>query len=110
MNNKIKLAYATSIQEIRKAELEENINNAVDYWTDMDDAMMDNITDEVFAANSKVVTFTAEQKRALVNKASEAASIVCAGDPELWLSAYHAMLDVVVEDKAEAIYEEANDL
>ena len=81
-------------------------------WTEIDDAMTDNIVDEVFAKYYESVTFTVTQKRELINKADEAASVIVdAGiDPSLWRSAFHAMLDVVVETKAESIYEEVNGL
>ena len=81
-------------------------------WTDIDDAMTDNIVDEVFAKYYESVTFTFRQKNELINKADKAASIIVNPnvDPSLWRSAFHAMLDVVVEAKAESIYEEVNGL
>lgn len=81
-------------------------------WTEIDDAMQDNITDEVFAKYYESATLTVSQKRELINKAGEAATVMVDGnvDPELWRSAYHAMLDVVVERKAQDIYETVNDL
>jgi hypothetical protein len=77
-------------------------------WTEIDDAMVDNITDEVFAKYYETATLTVSQKRELINKAEAATNVIINGsvDPELWRSGYHAMLDVVVEAKAESIYEE----
>ena len=81
-------------------------------WTEIDDAMADNITDEVFAKYYETATLTVSQKRELINKAEAATNVIINGnvDPELWRSGYHAMLDVVVERKAQDIYETVNNL
>jgi hypothetical protein len=81
-------------------------------WTEIDDAMQDNIIEEVFAKYYESATLTVTQKNELINKAGEAAGIIVDAnvDPVMWKNAFHAMLDVVVEAKAESIYEEANGL
>ena len=81
-------------------------------WTEIDDAMQDNITDELFAKYYETAALTVSQKRDLINKASEAATVVVDGnvDPETWRHAYYAVLDVIVERKAQDIYETVNDL
>ena len=60
MNNKIKLAYATSIQAIRKAELEDEVNHLALTAKNAFDKGMDSLANKLLAKRDRLIAKLAE--------------------------------------------------